>query len=291
MSSKRQNLGVCLIALSSVSYGMMPLFAKMAYSSGINTHTLLFLRFLIATLFMFFLMLVRHLPFPSRNEIIVFLLLGSISYAGQSICYFTALKYASASIVVLLLYTYPALVMFGAAVFLKERITTNKLITLCLALLGAFVIIGSEYNAHPIGIILSELTAIFYAIYILINSVMCKEGMGIQSSAFIMLGLTVVYGISCLFLGFELPADSKGYISLFLLSFISTVVAFWAFLTGIEKTGPTKAALISTLEPVVTVVLSTLLLSEKMTVNIFLGGCLILIALIITAAMPPSDVK
>lgn len=50
-----------------------------------------------------------------------------------------------------------------------------------------------------------------------------------------------------------------------------------------EKTGPSTAALVSTLEPVVTVLSSVIILSEKITVNIIAGGCLVLAALIVTA--------
>lgn len=88
---------------------------------------------------------------------LIFLLLGAVGYVGQSFCYFTALNYASSSVVSLLLYTYPALVMIGSTIFLKEKITVQKVISLCLALIGAFVIIGAEFHANPTGIVLSVL--------------------------------------------------------------------------------------------------------------------------------------
>jgi len=73
---------------------------------------------------------------------LIFLLLCAIGYVGQLFCYFTALNYASSSVVSVLLYTYPALVVIGSAIFLKEKITVQKVISLCLALIGAFVISG-----------------------------------------------------------------------------------------------------------------------------------------------------
>ena len=105
--------------------------------------------------------------------------------------------------------------------------------------------------------------------------------MGVQSSAFIMLGTTVVYGVMILFTGFAPPTAPIGYTAVFLLAMVSTVLAFWSFLTGMEKTGASTAALASTLEPVVTVFSSVGFLSEKLTVNIIVGGCLVLLALII----------
>lgn len=275
--------GILLVALSAAAFGIMPVFAKAAYSAGTSTYTLLFLRFLVGAAFMFLLMRLKHLPLPARREMVLFLLLGAVLYVGQSLTYFSALKFASASVVALLVYTYPALVMIGAAVLFRERITMQKLFALILALAGAFVIIGAEFQASSLGIILSVLCAIFYSSYILASSRLVKAGMGISSSAFIMLGAAAVYGIINLFLGFQPPTEWTGIVSVGLLALVSTVLAMWSFFTGMAITGPSTAALVSTLEPVVTVLSSVLILSEELTVNIIAGGCLVLAALIVTS--------
>lgn len=182
----------------------------------------------------------------------------------------------------LLLYTYPALVMMGSAIFLKERVTLPKVIALCLALGGACIIIGAEFQSNLIGIILSVLAALFYSSYIVISSKVVKAGMGIQSSAFITFGAAVIYGIMNLFMGFSPPTQFDGFMAVAMIAMISTVLAFWSFFTGIEKTGPSTASLVSILEPVVTVLASAIILSEKITSNILFGGCLVIISLIVT---------
>ena len=130
---------------------------------------------------------------------------------------------------------------------------------------------------------LAVASAVGYSIYILINARVAREGMGIQSSAFIMLGAAAVYGLLNVVFGFTPPTGPKGYVAVALIALVSTVVAFWSFLTGMQKTGPSTAALVSTLEPVVVVVCSVLILSEKLTVNVIIGGCLVLAALVATA--------
>lgn len=286
MKAHKNICGILLVAVSAASFGFMPIFAKMAYAAETSTYTLLFLRFLVATIFMFALLFFKKMPLPSTKEMLTFFLLGAVGYVGQSFCYFTALNYASSSTVSLLLYTYPALVMLGSAILFKEKITLKKVISLCLALIGAFVIIGNGFSANFIGIVLAVLSAIFYSIYILISSKVVKEGQGVQSSAFIMLGATVIYGIINIFVGFEPPAQINGVIAVGMIALISTVLAFWTFFVGMEKTGPSIASLVSTLEPVITVVASVLILSEPLTANIGIGGCLVLSSLIVT--MLPS---
>jgi drug/metabolite transporter (DMT)-like permease len=274
--------GILLVAISATSFGIMPIFAKIAYAAGTSTYTLLFLRFLLGAIFMLMLMVIKHLSIPSKKEIIAFLLLGGIGYTGQSFCYFTALKYTTAGTVSLLLYTYPALVTVGSVLFLKEKLTGQKILALVLALVGAFIIIGGDFQANLTGILLSIGAALFYTAYILVSSRTVKVGMGIQSSAFIMVGAAFVFGMMNIFTGFTPPTQMTGYVSVILIALISTMLAVWAFFAGMEKTGPSTASLISTLEPVVTVLASAFILSEKLMVNTIIGGCLVIMALLVT---------
>lgn len=283
MQSNNKHIGILLVALSGICYGLIPTFARIAYSAGTSTNTLLLLRFTVGAIFILILMGVKKVPFPSPKEIISYLFLGSIAYFGQSFCYFTALKYTTSSVVALLLYTYPAMVMAGSAIIFRERITPLKLLSLVLALIGAFLIVGSEFDSNRTGILLSILCAVIYSCYILISSRVVKPGMGMQSSAFIMLGVAVVYGILTMIEGFTPPQQASGYLGIALLAVVSTAFAFWTFLAGLERIGPSDAALVSITEPVVVVLASILILSEPFTLKTVFGGLLIITALVITA--------
>lgn len=283
MKSIQKHSGILLTALSGACFGMIPVFARMAYAAGTSTYTLLFLRFLTGAVFLLLLMTVKKVPFPSKREILSYLLLGAVGYFGQSFCYFTALKYTTSSVVALLLYTYPAMVMLGSAVFFRERITPLKILSLVLALSGAFLIVGSEFQSGWMGILLSVLCAVFYSIYILISSRVVKPGKGMQSAAFIMAGVAAVYGVLACIEGFALPSRFSGYVGAVLLALVSTALAFWTFFAGMEKIGPSAAALVSTTEPLVVVLSSVLILSEPITLKIVIGGCLVLSALVVTA--------
>ena len=291
MNSAHRLRGMTLLAVSAIAYGFMPTFAKMAYAAGAGTHTLLFLRFLCASAFMLALMALRRVPLPTRREVASYLLVGAVLYVGQSFCYFAALRHASSSVVALLLSTYPALVMVGSAALWGERITRAKVVSLILALVGAAIIIGLDFKASAVGIFLAALAAAIYALYILVSSRVVGEGRGVQSSAFIMLGAAAVYGVMNLLVGYRPPVGAMGWLAVALLALVSTVLAFWAFLTGQAATGPTTAALVSTLEPVVAVVASVLLLSEPLAPNVIVGGTLVLAALVITSLAPGSKEK
>ena len=275
--------GILLVALSATVFGFMPIFAKTAYSTGASTYTLLFLRFFVAALFMFLLLFIKRLQLPSKKEMLIYFLLGVIGDAGQSFCYFTALNHTSSGVVSLLLYTSPAMVMVVSVIWLKEKLTVQKVVSLCLALVGAAVIIGAEFDTNPTGIVLSVLAAVFYSAHIVVGAKVIKAGAEIQASAFVMLGAAVVFGLMNLFAGFTPPTQMNGIVSVAMVALVSTALGFWSFYAGMKKTGPSTASLVATLEPVVTVFSSAIVLSEKITGNTIVGGCLVVAALVITA--------
>jgi drug/metabolite transporter (DMT)-like permease len=113
--------GLLLIIVSAASFGTLAIFGRLAYADGIDVPTLLFLRFAIASLVMAVLLPVLRQPMP-RGKILVELIgMGAIGYVGQSFCYLSAVKYASAGLAALLLYLYPAFVFILSALFLKEK--------------------------------------------------------------------------------------------------------------------------------------------------------------------------
>jgi len=281
--SMRSFAGFLLVALSAFCFGIMPILARAAFASGAGTSTLLFLRFLIGGAAMLGLMRLKGLKFPGKKTMLLYAAMGALGYAGQSFSYFTALNYASASLVSLILYVYPALVTLISVLFLKETLRLRKILALALALGGCAMILGLDGSGDPRGMFLALLAAGIYSVYIVGGSRIIKEGMAIQSSAVIMLSAAFVFGISVLAGGFEPPRSPGGVAAVLAISLVSTVAAIWSFFSGLERIGPSNTSLVSTLEPVVTVSGSFLFLGERLSPANALGGLLILAALVITA--------
>src|SRR4029453_13261731 len=161
---------VCVVA-SAVAFGAMAILARIAFASGVDTPTLLALRFAIAAIVMVVTSVARRVAFPSGPTLAVVVLLGAVGYGGQSFSFFTALTLAPAGVVALLLYTFPALVAVLAALFLHEPITRPRLIPLALALAGTALtaapsLAGNAQQAQPLGIVLGVAAATIYAVYI-----------------------------------------------------------------------------------------------------------------------------
>jgi drug/metabolite transporter (DMT)-like permease len=282
-------IGVLLILISGISFGAAAIFARFAYEAGTNPITLLFLRFGIASICMIFIMFMRRVPLPRGRTLLGLVLMGAIGYAGQAFCYFTALTLVPAGLVALLLYLYPAIVTVLAVMILKEPVSKWKITALLLALAGSALTIGLAGGGRPLGILLSLGAAFIYSVYILVGSKMTKKGTAIQFSGVIITSAALVYVGIITIKGAVFPATLSGWVSVSAIALISTVLPIAAFLAGLERVGPANAATLSTIEPVVTVILAALILGETITLWRIVGGLMIILAVIILAGSENRD--
>ncbi len=87
-------------------------------------------------------------------------------------------------------------------------------------------------------------------------------------------GIVIVEGV-------KYPTTSIGWVSVFAIALVSTALAFVTFFAGLKRIDPANAAMISTLEPLVTVTLAVIVLGETMTLPKILGGVMILAAVVL----------
>ncbi|MEK6753990.1 MAG: DMT family transporter [Chloroflexota bacterium] len=273
-------IGILLIAVSAASFGTLAIFGRYAYNDGMDIYTVLFLRFGISASFMTVILLLRKEHFPRGRILAQLVGMGALGYVGQSFLYLTAIKYASAGLVALLLYLYPFFVGILSIIFLREKITSIKIIALVLALTGAALTVG-PVSGQLIGALMAITAALIYSIYIIVGAGVMKHVTAVQSSTIIFASAGAVYGLLTFVNGAHLPASNSGWLVMLGIIVISTIIPVVTFLAGLERVGPTNAAMLSTLEPIVTVLLAAWLFGDKLLPIVMLGGGLILAAVIL----------
>jgi drug/metabolite transporter (DMT)-like permease len=278
--------GVVLIAVSAASFGAMAVFARLAYDDGADVTAVLFLRFAIAAPLMALLMRLRGLAWPRGRLLAGLAAMGGLGYVGQSLSFFTALTKASASLVALLLYAYPAIVTVLSVLVLGERLTRPRVAALGVALAGAVLTIGPELSGEPLGVVLGASAAVIYSVYILVGSRLTPRSGALPASAVIMAAAAAVYAVVVAVQRPAFPATAGSWAAVVAIALVSTVVAITTFFAGMARLGPTDASTLSTLEPVVTVVLAALVLDERLSAAQLVGGLLILAAVVVLARAP-----
>jgi drug/metabolite transporter (DMT)-like permease len=273
-------IGIIFVAISATTFGTLAIFGRLAYAQGIDTLTILAYRFLLAAGTMALLMFLRKERLPRGPVLWRLAAMGAIGYVGQAYCYFTALKYASAGLVALLLYLYPLFVTLLSALVLKERITNLKWVALGLAVVGAALTAGPE-SGQLLGMSLAVGAALVYSGYIIVGAGVMKEVSALQSSLVIFASAGITFSIMALFSGepLAIPASSLGIIAGIVL--VATLIPVATFLAGLKRVGPSDAAMLSTLEPVVTVLLAAGMFGELLKPVTLLGGAMILSAVLL----------
>jgi len=276
----KQLTGILLIVISAASFGTLAIFGRFLYADGLDTFTMLFLRFGFAAAIMTFILVLRKEQFPRGKILLQLIGMGALGYVGQSFSYLSAIKYASAGLVALLLYLYPMFVFILSVIVLREKVTWIKIVALTLALIGTALTVDPKGGQLP-GILLAISAALIYSIYIIVGTDVMKHVSAVQSALVIFASAGVVYGILMTINGAHLPSSSTGWVGIAGIVFIATVIPVVTFLAGLERIGPTNASMLSTLEPVVTVLLAGLIFGERLEAITILGGSLILVAVIL----------
>ena len=291
MTSSSRFAGIVLIVISAATFGSLAIIGRYAYAAGLDTFTLLFLRFTLAALVMAALLLYRREPLPKGKVLLALAGMGGLGYVGQSFSYLTAIKFASAGLVALLLYLYPSFVAVLSVLVLKEKLTRVKIVALALATLGA-ALTANPQGGQWAGVLLAVSAAAIYAVYIIVGTGLMRQVSAVQSSTVIFASAGLVFGLLTAAQGPHWPANPSGWAAVGAVVVVATVIPVVTFLAGLKRIGPTDASMLSTLEPVVTVLLAAGLLGETLQPLSLLGGTLILAAvLLLTGGMGRQAAK
>ncbi|MCP3136824.1 DMT family transporter [Pyxidicoccus xibeiensis] len=282
--------GFLVVALSGACFGALGVFAGLAYAAGADAASLLFLRFTLAGLILAGAMGVRRQRLPSRKMLLSLIGLGAVFYVSEAGAYFVALQHAPAGLVALLLYSFPALVALLQRFFFHERLGRVKWLAVAMALGGTVLTADlSQGGAKPLGVMLGLLSALLYAVYVVLSAKVAGQAGPLASSTIILCSAGASLGLLVLARGPAFPTTATGWGAVVALALVSTVAAVLLFFVGMARIGPVNTSLVSTMEPLTAVVLSAIFLGERLSTRQMLGGLLILTAAVMLARADASQ--
>ena len=289
--------GLLLCLGSAAAFGAMAPFGKLAYAGGATVGTLLSVRFGLAAAVLWALVLasgsgaraLRSLPV---RDVATALALGACGYAIQAGCFFAALTRIDASLLSLLVYTFPAIVAVAAIALGRERAEPRRLTALALAGAGLLLILaGAGAGAvDPLGAALGLAAAVTYATYVLVGEPVTSRVEPRTFAALVCTGAAVPLTLGAALLGDLRPGDvsAAGWGWMAGIAVVCSVASISLFFAGLRRVGATSASILATLEPLVTVVLAALIFGERLT-GVQLAGAAVMLGavLVLTARSAP----
>ncbi|KPU63620.1 drug/metabolite transporter 3 [Thermococcus sp. EP1] len=268
--------GYFLVFLAASMWGTLGIFAKLLYQFNLDPFTITFYRALIA----FSLLLAYNYSNGfqiKRYRLPFYAFYGFFAVFLFYILYFYTVKISSVSFAVLLLYSAPIYSTILGYLLFKEKITTTKLLALLMAIFGILLVVNLDHwNGNKIATVLGLLSGLTYALYGILAKIAVKSERPEEA-------LLYTIGFGALFLApfsnFKVPYESIPY--LFGLAFFPTFLGYILYNRALQEVEVSKASIISTIEPVVALILAYSIFHEVLTLKQIIGAIFIILGSLI----------
>ncbi len=276
MSSKKADL---LLLIVAILWGLGYIFTDVLLAQGLNSMTLIGVRFLIASIF---LMIIFH-----KKLIINKLYITGSFFVGLSLflAFFSqtkAMEYTTTTNVSVLTsvnIVFVPLIMF---IFYKKNIKIKHIISVILTILGILFLTNGIDDLN-IGDILTLICAFLFAVHIVLIAHYSKKIEIYNLAIYQMFVVGIIGIVFSLFLNLNIINQLQN-VSLVILLFEALIPSALCFLLqniGLKYTDESRGSLILASESLWGAIFAVLLLNESLTLNIIIGGSLIFIAIVI----------
>ncbi len=277
--------GVIYLLISAASFGSLVVLIKGAVAAGLNAETALALRFTLAALIWWAILLLRRQRFRvDVRQAARAGGLGAFFYATNALCYYWGTARVSGTIAALAVAAVPVVVAVLAWFLLRERLGRTGWLALALAVVGGIMLAGGPGGrTDVVGLLLLGGAIVLYSLYIVLSTPLSRTLAPSVTTAYVITGAAAFYWLWGGLTGrINLQFAPDGWAIIVAMALIPTVLAIYALLVGTGAVGPSRASIVGSLEPLVGVMLSVLFLGERPgLLQIGGGGLVILAALLV----------
>lgn len=229
------------------------------------------------------LLLFRGLPTPDLLRMFV---LGILGVAASNYLYYLAIQRTNVATAIILQYTAPVWVLLYTIARGMQKPTLQRIAAVALAVSGIALVIGifgsGGFRLDTIGVLAALTAAFSFAFYnIGGHSILARYDRWTVL-------LYVILGASLFWLIVNPPwkilaahYSSSQWLFLLVFSLISVLAPFSFYFAGLQHLEPTRAIVVSCLEPVFSIVIAAVALGELMRPLQTLGIVLVLVAIVI----------
>ena len=221
-----------------------------------------------------------NLKINSREDLWAFIL-SALFMGGHWITYFYSLKFSNVAIGMLSLYTFPVMTALLEPFFVKIKLDPIHIFLGIIVIIGIYIL-APEFNlesSHVQGILLGLLSALFYALRILILKRHVANYNGTMLMMYQLLILTIVLAPFLYFM------DTSGIKTQFpyvlILALVTTAIGHSMFVHSLKYFTSSTASIMTSALPVYGILIAFFFLGEIPSSNVFIGGLLIISTVLI----------
>lgn len=283
MSAHTRGLIVGFITV--LLFGLTVILQAVLVEEGIKPFAAVGIRYLVAGIVCLAVVVVtRQSVLPHKGERIPAVLLGAFVYGLQAVLFYNALNFGTVASVSLLFYTYPVIVLLASLALGIRRWSWISGGSAGLCVLGAALVVatGRAVTIEPIGIALALGSACFVAGFLLVNKRLIPETPAIVAAAWVSFGVAASTLLIALPLGELGSFSTRAWLTL-VISGALTGLATAGMYVMLAALGPAPSSVLLSLQTVVAIIGSALILGQPVLAGQIIGGAAILCAIALGA--------
>lgn len=267
--------GIVIAVIGATAYGFISLFTKNLVNLSVSSDTILVSRFLIIFLVIgLYLAASKKLVKPTKKQIRDLLIYGVIGYGGAIFLLAESYIFMPMSQATMIHFSYPLFVALFMVVFYKEKMTWVKASALALTCLGIAFLMEFNFTVNLVGLLIALLSGAAFGLYMVsVSESSIRDLDPFNLLFYLALVVVLVFGTWGMIKG-ELHLVGLGsavYMSMLGVAALS-IIGIGFSTVAIRTIGPTYAAMICVLEPVVALLCGVVIFSEPLTACGFLGS-------------------
>jgi len=293
-ATRGEAVGGALVALAAVCFGFVVVLGKHELESGISVYSLLAIRFGVAAVVLFALLVALRRPLTAaEGERAGLAVLAVCGYAVEATLFFLALERGTAAAVTLLFFIYPVVVTLMSWAAGSGRPGRLTLLALVCAVGGAAIVVatGSGLSIQARGVVAALGAATTYSAYLVGTDRVLRRTSPLTSSMWVTAGASLgLFAFAALTGNGSLPNGWSEWWPVIGMG-LATAAAFVCLLEGIRRIGAVRTAIVSATEPLAAATLAVLFLGESVTGGLALGGALILVGAVAASLARAATVQ
>ena len=270
---------------TSVTFGLIPLFTLPLMQKGLESDSILFYRFVVATLALGTMMVLKKESFLIHWKDVPLLLVLSLFYTASSMFLLYGYEVMGAGVATTLHFTYPIFTTLLMLLLFRERTSWVTWLAIVLAVGGVarLSLQGTELKLDPVGVSVVLLSAVGYASYIVaVNKSRLKDMHSRKLAFYVFLFTALMFTVkNGMQQEFQPLPDMASVGLIILLAVAPTVISNITLLLAVRYIGGTLTSILGALEPVTAVLIGACIFHESFTWTEAAGIALILVAVVL----------
>lgn len=268
--------------ITSVTFGLIPLFTLPLMQKGMEFDSILFYRFLFATFALAGMMRLKKESFGIEKRDIPWFTLLALFYTASAMFLFWGYDFMGAGVATTIHFTYPVFVTLFLLLLFREKASWVTYLAIVLAVCGVakLSLDGTTFRFDVMGVVIVLLSAVGYASYIVaVNKSHLRDMPSRKLAFYVFVFTTVFFAVkTAAGQGIQPIPDGISAINLILLAVVPTVISNITLLLAVRNIGGTLTSVLGALEPVTAVCVGVWCFQEMFTRQEGEGIVLIIIA-------------